>query len=221
MSVSFIPRKYVDFNQWAIVFFAYLDANKDRFNVPEEDVLALSILHNDWNVKYALAESPATCTKAAIREKNEARFLLESSVRRFIREYLTYNHLVTDADRENMELPVHKTTRTRVHVPITMPMITMIDSSVIRRLTVHFRDSSSHLIAKPDGVHGVEICWAILLSPPASVDELIHSTIDTRSPYTLVFDESDRGKTVYFCLRWENRRGDKGPWGEIVSAIIP
>jgi hypothetical protein len=30
-----------------------------------------------------------------------------------------------------------------------------------------------------------------------------------------------RGKTVYFALRWENTRGEKGPWSEIMSAIIP
>jgi hypothetical protein len=36
-----------------------------------------------------------------------------------------------------------------------------------------------------------------------------------------VFDESQRGEKVFFCLRWENAKGAKGPWGEIYSAIIP
>jgi hypothetical protein len=53
------------------------------------------------------------------------------------------------------------------------------------------------------------------------VEDLIHSAFDTRSPFTLSFDENQRGKTVYFCLRWENTRGEKGPWSEIVSGIIP
>jgi hypothetical protein len=30
-----------------------------------------------------------------------------------------------------------------------------------------------------------------------------------------------RGKTVWFRLRWENNRGQKGPWSELYSAIIP
>ena len=57
--------------------------------------------------------------------------------------------------------------------------------------------------------------------PPASIDELIHSDFDTTSPFTLKFDEADRGKRVYFCLRWESNTNLKGPWGEIYSAIIP
>lgn len=39
--------------------------------------------------------------------------------------------------------------------------------------------------------------------------------------HTLTFDENQRGKTVYFALRWENTRGEKGPWSQIVSSIIP
>jgi hypothetical protein len=29
------------------------------------------------------------------------------------------------------------------------------------------------------------------------------------------------GKKIYFILRWENTRGKKGLWSEIVSAVIP
>ncbi|MDR2362267.1 MAG: hypothetical protein LBD91_06005 [Prevotellaceae bacterium] len=29
------------------------------------------------------------------------------------------------------------------------------------------------------------------------------------------------GKTVYFALRWENTRGEKGPWSDIMSATVP
>ncbi|MDR0743629.1 MAG: hypothetical protein LBF05_04640, partial [Tannerella sp.] len=68
---------------------------------------------------------------------------------------------------------------------------------------------------------GVEIRWAILSAPPGSIDELIHSSFVIHTPFTLTFDESERGKKVYFILRWENTRGQKGPWSEIVSAVIP
>ncbi|MDR1339327.1 MAG: hypothetical protein LBK58_04670 [Prevotellaceae bacterium] len=44
---------------------------------------------------------------------------------------------------------------------------------------------------------------------------------DTHSPFELAFDESERGKMVYICLRGENTRGEKGPWSEIVKAVIP
>jgi hypothetical protein len=62
---------------------------------------------------------------------------------------------------------------------------------------------------------------AIRRSRIASIDGLVHSDFDTASPFTLKFDEADRGKRVYFCLRWESSTNLKGPWGEIGAAIIP
>jgi hypothetical protein len=44
---------------------------------------------------------------------------------------------------------------------------------------------------------------------------------NTRTPYTFPFEYDQRGQTVYFALRWENTRGEKGPWSEIHSTIIP
>jgi hypothetical protein len=57
--------------------------------------------------------------------------------------------------------------------------------------------------------------------PVNGPEALIHSEFDTASPFTLNFQGHERGKTVYFCLRWENTVGEKGPWGEIYSAIVP
>jgi hypothetical protein len=97
-----------------------------------------------------------------------------------------------------------------------------IDSGTIRRLTLHFFDQGSKKSkAKPKGQHGSEIKWAILSAPPASLTDLTNSSFDTHTPFTLEFDESQRGQTVYFCLCWENTTGQKGPWSEIQSAIIP
>ena len=219
-NADFIPTKDSDFSQWLNSFFTYLTANSERFNIPPAALNSLQALKNVWNDKYAIAESPATRTKASVREKNEARKALEKAIRSFIKEYLAYNHVVSDADRDNLGLPVYKTTRTPIAAPTSVPEF-MPDSSVIRRLTIHFRDNGSLSNAKPAGVHGAEIRWGILDAAPPSIDALTHSAFDTRTPFTMEFDESDRGKSVYFCLRWENAKGEKGPWSEIMMAFVP
>ncbi|MDR1899683.1 MAG: hypothetical protein LBQ55_06735 [Treponema sp.] len=54
------------------------------------------------------------------------------------------------------------------------------------------------------------------------VDVAVNSSFDTDPPLVLDFDESDRGKRVYLCGRWEiGREGEKGPDGAIVEVIIP
>jgi hypothetical protein len=85
------------------------------------------------------------------------------------------------------------------------------DTSIIRQVTIHFWDSATKKRGKPHVVHGAEIRWASLDHAPASVDELLNSDFDTASPFTLKFDESDRGKRLYFCLRWESNTNLKGP----------
>jgi hypothetical protein len=38
---------------------------------------------------------------------------------------------------------------------------------------------------------------------------------------TLAFEGHDRGKTLYYALRWENTRGEKGPFSPIAAVIVP
>jgi hypothetical protein len=217
----FIPRKDNEFLVWTKNFLHYLSATYTHFNFPKEDYDQLAEQNEDFAEKLETAEAPETRTKAAVKAKDEARKILEKNLQQKIKEYLTYNHLVTDEDRDNMGLPIHKTTRTPSPVATTYPDFD-VDSGTIRRLTVHYYDQGQKKSkAKPDGQHGAEICWAILDSPPLNISDLVNSFFDTRTPLTLEFEESQRGKRVYFCLRWENTRGEKGPWSEIVSAIIP
>jgi hypothetical protein len=70
-------------------------------------------------------------------------------------------------------------------------------------------------------VSGAEIRWGVLDREPSAGEELPNSDLDTASPYTLRFDESERGKRVYYCLRWDSTTKLKGPFGEIYSAVIP
>jgi hypothetical protein len=147
--------------------------------------------------------------------------VLEKDTRQSVKEYLTFNHAVTNDDRNALGLPIHKTTRTPAPVAATYPDFD-VDSGTIRRLTVDYYDQGSKTSkAKPAGQHGVEIRWAESDTPIVNVSELTNSAFDTRTPFTIEFTGDQRGKTVYICLCWENTRGEKGPWSEIVSAIVP
>jgi hypothetical protein len=179
----------------------------------------LNPLLGNYQTAFEAANNPNR-GKVDVLQKNETRDALKAAVRPYVKAYLAYNPAVTDADKENMGLPLHDTKPTPVPPPATYPEAET-DSSVIRQLTIHFKDNGSEKRAKPKGAHGAEIRWSILDHAPASVDELTTSAFDTASPLTLSFDESQRGKMVYYCPRWENAKGDKGPWGEIYSAIVP
>ena len=82
---------------------------------------------------------------------------------------------------------------------------------------------------------GVRIFWGVMgeptetdkfriSSPPLKGSDLPHSTFTHRRKFRFDF-EGDSGKTVWFCLRYENEKGGKdegeGPFGPLFYAIIP
>jgi hypothetical protein len=70
-------------------------------------------------------------------------------------------------------------------------------------------------------MYGAEIGWDILDVPPVNWSQLRRFAFTTASPLRLGFEGNQRGKRLYFALRWENTRGVKGPWSEILDTIIP
>ena len=65
------------------------------------------------------------------------------------------------------------------------------------------------------------IAYAVLDAPPADQDALTRTALATRTPHVLEFTEEERGKTVYVAICWQNEKGQRGPWSEIESAIVP
>jgi hypothetical protein len=218
---DYLPKNDRKLLQWLINFLNYLSTTLARFGFPSDVYTALQALRTDFEQKLNIAEAPTTRTKGAIDAKNVSKKKLNSAVRAAVQRYLAHNPDVTEKDHDDLGLPNYKTTRTPAPVADEAPDFD-INTSVLGRLIIaFFEKGSNHKKAKPAGQHCVEIGWVLSDTPITRWDELAHSNVDTNSPYTLVFENDQRGKTVYFALRWENTRGEKGPWSEIQNAIIP
>jgi hypothetical protein len=196
------------------------------WNIPPTTMATLQTLQGDWVVAYAAAQDPATRTRLAVKAKQDARDAFEAALRGLVKSFLAYNPLVSDTDREDLEIPVHKTTRTPIPPPVDLVELLLRQLAGSRVEATFFPVSVNTAAkerreAKPYGVRGAELAWAVLPEPPKSYADLTHSAFDTRSPYTFQFDIPDAGKTLYVCARWENTTGQKGPWSDIKSVIIP
>ncbi|MDR1182269.1 MAG: hypothetical protein LBL13_09880 [Bacteroidales bacterium] len=220
-----IPKKDVDFNvaQNNIV----TTANKHRQDWELNTVWINSDLmpkKADWETAWEAYLNPTTRNPTLTFIKTEKRKVYEKSLRILVKNLQSNVHVTPD-DLRGMGIVVPSTSRTPAPMATTYPAYS-IDSSTIRRLIIHFYDQilgqgTGKSNAKPAGQHGVEIRWVISDTPIVDMSMLPNSSFDTHTPFTLEFEGHDRGKTVYFCLRWENTRGEKGPWSEIQSAIIP
>ncbi|MDR3184369.1 MAG: hypothetical protein LBT49_03085 [Prevotellaceae bacterium] len=169
---------------------------------------------NDWR-------NPATRTPIKTEDLLAAEGPFKDMYRQLYTGFLRNSPFVTDSDLVAMGLPERHTGGGKpAPAPTTYVEVTVtpVGPGVI---DLHFRDKDSDHKSKPAGVHGAEIVWAILDDPPAGWEALAHSSFDTHTPLRLSFLNEQRGKTLYFAARWENTRGEKGPWSEIMSAIIP
>ncbi|MDR3251767.1 MAG: hypothetical protein LBT42_08920 [Tannerella sp.] len=217
---DFIPRGDRQFREWLATLLGYVVENRERWNVTEEACEETELKATAFQSAYDVYIMPDMRTQSVTLLKTETRNAAEKSVRVFLKSYITYNPLVEDVDRINMNLRVHKTSRTAVLPPAKYPLHET-DTSMIRWLVIRFFDEETRRKAKPEGVHGCEVWWAIHEQGDATVDDLTHSSFCTRTPLRLEFNDRQRGKTVRFCLRWENTRGEKGPWSPIESAVVP
>jgi hypothetical protein len=141
---------------------------------------------------------------------------------RTIYAYLRGNIIdVTDDDLISMGLPTRPTgSNTPSPVETESPALE-IDTSTSGQLTVHFYPKGKKRnAAKPDGQRGCEIRHGILKTQPVDPDELPISDFDTNSPFIIKTKGENKGDFFYCSVRWENTRGEKGPWSAITMAVV-
>jgi hypothetical protein len=163
----------------------------------------------------------ATRTQLLSASLYDSQKLFVKSYRQLYTGFLKNNPTVSDIDLVAMGFPVHgDSKRTQVQAPSTTPEaeVRLPSQGVVE---IYYRNEGSDSKAKPAGVHGVEIAWEILDAAPTDWAQLGNSSFDTHSPFEMTFSGDKRGKHLYFALRWENTRGEKGHWSPIRDVIIP
>jgi hypothetical protein len=133
--------------------------------------------------------------------------------------YLKDNMLATSSDLLVMGLPTREKPPAPP-VPKTAP-VSYVAHTGPKSVVIRFRNGGGRRLAKPRGAHGAEMIWAVLDAPPQGWDYLTNTSFSTRVPFRLTFEDGQRGKKLYFAMRWINLRGKPGPWESIQSTYIP
>jgi hypothetical protein len=178
--------------------------------------------HTRFNTAFENWRNPAerTRTKAAALAEAETDF--RKVYRQFYNGYMKSNPLVTDEDLVGAGMPKRSTGGKKpAPKPHTRIRVTAKPLGSGRVGFQYGDEETPGSPAKPDGVHGAEMVYAILDTPPVDWSQLTHSVFFTRTPAELTFAGDERGRKLYFAMRWENTRGEKGPWNDIDNIIIP
>jgi hypothetical protein len=175
---------------------------------------------NKYYSAYYAWKDPSTRTVIITNNFLAAEKNVTPYYRQLYKGFFRDNPLVTDEDLITMGMPKRSIGG---HHPVDIPTTSPRGSSVSTErcvLAIHYEDEKKPGKGKPKGVHGVEMAWIVADEVPKSFNEYPHSTFDTKTPIFLHFDSSFEGKTVFYILRWENTRGEKGPWSPTYTAVI-
>jgi hypothetical protein len=182
---------------------------------------------NSWEPELKLFKSalavvldPATRTVNATRAKNDARKVVVTKARRFIQGRLIYNELVSPADLLSMGIKPHDTTHTPKPAPTHRPQIEL-NTTGNHQHTVNAINPVSKKKTKPDDAYGVKTAWGICETPPTNIHELSNSEFSRKTVRVLNYTQEDSGKTAYYAVRYENAKGEGGPWSDIIGGLIP
>jgi hypothetical protein len=172
-----------------------------------------------YEAAYQLWVNPATSTRLVLDDLKDAESEFFPIYRTF---YATVkpSPLVSNAFLEDMGMPPRPSGGHSPH-PVDKFFISVnavpMGNRVVR-VTFENRDTGSSVV--PEFLTGAVVYYMVSDTPVSDQNMLAFSKLATRSPLKLTFDPSLRGQTVYFAARWQNRRGEVGPWSEIVSVVI-
>jgi hypothetical protein len=209
------PSKEADLNSYFQIAVPYLLENRIRLLISQANQDLISLKLEAWNEIFPQSQNSNTKTKTIIQIKDGAKEELMTALRAVYADIPA--SIWTLEDRNTLNVHERSTTRTPAPVPTTVP-IGQVDTSRRLEHTISFtnEDGSS---AKPFGVHGCQI-WYKIGTPAVDPSELSFMFTDTSSPHIHQFNGEHVGKNVYYWLRWENTRGETGPWSDVVMATI-
>ena len=190
-----------------------------------------------WNKKYGITKTKTT-SNTSDREKTDlARVNLTKWMRKYVKVYIYENDSMDDGDVSACGLKPHKTTKTKIGKPATVPLMAMQAGNPPNIKSFYRQQPDAKGVkkrGKPEGVARVETAIFICLPlppddkgviafavPPDSADDYGRIDDGTRTPMILPFKSKYSGLIIYTCSRWVTATGIKGDWSAPQSFRIP
>ncbi|MDR2418943.1 MAG: hypothetical protein LBD79_07795 [Treponema sp.] len=204
-------------------------------NVPASEVTELATLTTAADT--ALEEAQSGERTPVVTANCKAAFDALTAKMRFIKSHYFLSPPLTDADLISLELKPRDTTHSPVPAPTTQAEAD-ISRPGVHLLELHLRPVSGSPPDPHRSDYGYRIYYGVmppggataeaeegvkreLRQVPTSGEQLPFSRFTRRKKELFDFAAEDSGKIAYFCIRYENAKGEPGPWGPMFSAVIP
>jgi hypothetical protein len=216
---DFVPVNAAVFGAWVHNINAYITpARAQQWAIPADVMDEFRTKTDDFlTIQDSL---PIDASRAQLAARNAAKRELTALLRGIVKFYLR-RKIVADPDLIAMGIPPLDNIRT-MRTSVTEGVEFVLRLNYFRQIVVDFwQQGVEHSKAKPTAYDGAVIVWNIGSEQPAKVADFKYHAMASRRPFTIEFADAERGKTVWFALAWQNKRGIRGKWSDFKSAIIP
>jgi hypothetical protein len=217
--MGYLPSRDAELGQWATNFSTLISASPPTYGLAAGDATTIAAYVNAFTAALAVVNNPATKTKATVANKDGARAAMLDIVRPYAIQ-VRNNNGVSNADKTALGLTLPDKTPTSIPPPSSSPLLNVVGATQGQH-TLRYADANTpDSRKKPFGAIGLQVFVAVasgVVNDPAAAR---FKTFVTRQPYGVSFSPADNGKLATYFARWQNRKGETGPWSSAVTFTI-
>jgi hypothetical protein len=218
MAKDYVPQNAAAFYKLMRALLDYVNSrSKSWKHIPAEPRTTLEKAFLEFATAYDATIGEHT--RSQLLARREAQSRCTKLLRAFVNQYLRFEP-VTNIDRTAMGIPNREESRTE-RIEVRERIDFELRLRHIRELQVFFKQADANHKAKPTGYDGAVVQWHISETQPSNASDFKFHAMASRTPFTIKFEEADRGKRVWVTLCWQNRRGNRGDFAKFKSALIP
>ena len=204
------------------------------WGVPQDAFMQLGTVFATAQADLALAVKEETRT-AVVNQNVRDSFAALINLMRDIKKRYYFVPPLTNGDLVSLGLNVPDTIRTEVNPPTAQA-----GADITRPgeglLLLHLKQLAG-TINDSRAEYGCRVYWGIMPPGGATIEQatgpnhylmkvpdnttVLPNSVFTRRKTHLFEFTGDSGSTAYFRIRYENGKGNSGPWGPMFSAVVP
>lgn len=221
---SYIPPKNTDFQNWLLNFSTLLTAHPTDYGLLAGDAVIVAGVYTTWHAAFLLAQNPATKTTVTVAAQAAARAAATATVRPYA-QAIAINAGVSDALKMGIGVNPRNSARTPIPAPLTTPTLSL---RFLQSLQAYMAYKDVSLPAgkqKPFGAIGMQLHASIGTSVASDPDAARNVATYTKSPFTVAYQDGDRGKIMTLWARWVTKSGPAGvaqvgPWSTAIHFVL-
>ena len=220
--MSYIPEQQAIFYSWQKNYLNGIVAESVGWGIPPAEITDLQGLQTIYEALYLTGSKEQKITRT-IREAEEFRTAeknYKAGIRKFNSKWISKNDSVTSAQKLELGVTVQDTVPTRIEAVNFAPQV-VVDKISGGMHTLRFINPED-----PDSKkmpYGQKIILRTVVSTAnLPEDQIPWSGSETvkRFLHEVSFTIGDKGKTAYYIACYESNRGERGPWSDIIDAIV-